>query len=177
MTVKPQKWIDDALKVFDPTLTIKYNHNWRMNWDTKADDYKHDMRYLICQNYIEAQPCGGGLWCFKEVWHPILPAGKNGGQEWDNRWLPILLENRLDSGWDPEDEYWENQRRTDKEFSDYVDDWARDRGHWHMRRQYSGFRIPGVKDPRRKMMEKEDRTGELWTPDSFGNDGWESPWV
>lgn len=171
MSAEPRKELIERLKVFDPKLTIKFNHNWRLNRDAQTGGLKHDMRYLIAQEYVEARPCGGGMWHFTPVWFPVLPAGRNGGQEWDNRWIPILRENRADSDWDPVKDLDKRQAMADKEWETYIEDYARDRGHWHMKRQFSGYRIPGARDPMGDIMRKEDSTGSRWSPDPLGG-GW-----
>jgi hypothetical protein len=175
--IEPQQWIIDELRRFDPTLTMVYNPNWMENWDKERDCYDDDTRYLIAQVYVEAEGLGGGYWHFKRVWFPILPAGRNGGQEWDRRWLQILRENHISSdSWDPMVDIRAKQREADERWENYIEDYVIDRGHWMMKRQYRDHRIPGVRDPMRKIYEQEDRTGEVWTPD-FGNDGFTIPWA
>ena len=160
---EPSEAVQRAIREFDPKLTVIWNDNWHRNWDFERGCIDGEFRYLVCQRVPIAKEVGGGYWVLSEDMFPVLNAGSS-ASEVDRRLIRILYENRMDRIEDENEKYFAQQAKADKEFGDYMEDWARDRGHYFMKKKYRDFRFACAKDPTREWKEWEDRYGREYVP-------------
>lgn len=157
-----------------PTV-VKHIQRWRSDFSIQENPNAvpgefHD-RFMICRSIPIVRCIDGafGIYAQEEEQYAVLTVPQV--QDVDYRWIPIIEGSRWESRESLNKRMQELRWEKDRQVMNAVDEWARDEGYWHFRKNIgeqfnftsANNKRPGAKyrDPYARTMEHQDKLGRM----------------